>query len=215
MNQNHSSPSTRDRVIRVSADLFARHGYDGVSIRDIIRKAKVNLGAVTYHFGGKEGLFAEVLARKTEPLIEIGRRIVASRKSPDGKLREMLTAYAVHIMHDDPGLKVLFAETKEGGERLPRVAVERVMWRNRVFADIVREGIRQRLFRKCDVECLSWNFFEMLSSYILYQPLVGKAGRSGAYPKPYVRRVVKTALDVFMNGLLDRHVSKRRKRGER
>mgnify|MGYP001566707550 FL=1 len=57
------------------------------------------------------------------------------------------------------------------------------------------------MFRECDVESLSWNFFEMLSSYILYQSLVGKAGPGGVYPKAYVKRVVGAALEAFMNGL--------------
>ena len=57
------------------------------------------------------------------------------------------------------------------------------------------------MFRECDVESLSWNFFEMLSSYILYQSLVGKAAPGGGYPKAYVKRVVGAALEVFMNGL--------------
>jgi len=209
MNDFHSTLSdTRERLIATSARLFSQHGFDGVSVRQIAKASKANLGAVTYHFGGKEGLFAEVMARTTGELQALGERIVASRKPPQVKLCEMLKTYAFRVMHESPGLKMLFTETMAGGARLPPAAIEGMAWRNRVFADIVRDGIRKGVFRKCDVECLSWNFFEMLSSHILCQHLVarinrkGCMGKDGAYSKAYVKRVVKTALDVFMNGLM-------------
>jgi AcrR family transcriptional regulator len=44
--------------------LFAEHGYDGVGIRQLVDEAKVNLGAVTYHFGSKEALFIETFMRR-------------------------------------------------------------------------------------------------------------------------------------------------------
>jgi AcrR family transcriptional regulator len=208
MNDSRSRPAgTRERLIETSARLFAEHGFDGVSVRRIARASKVNLGAVTYHFGGKEELFGEVVARKAEDLRALGTRIVNSRKPPDAKLSDMLRIYAFRMMHEDPGLKMLFAETIAGGARLPQAAIDGMAWRNRMFADIVREGVKKGIFRKCDVECLSWNFFEMLSSYILCQALMervkgaGRMGKGRAYSKAYVKRVVDAALDVFLNGL--------------
>lgn len=41
--------------------VFADQGYEAASVRDITGRAKVNQGAITYHFGGKEGLYREVL----------------------------------------------------------------------------------------------------------------------------------------------------------
>lgn len=36
--------------------LFGQKGYDNTSVRDLIDEAGVNLSAINYHFGGKEGL---------------------------------------------------------------------------------------------------------------------------------------------------------------
>ncbi len=60
----------RERLLTVAKDLFARNGYDAVSVRDITSRAKVNLGAITYHFGSKEALFHAVLATIAEPLVQ-------------------------------------------------------------------------------------------------------------------------------------------------
>ncbi len=45
----------------MAAHLFAEHGFDNVTVRDICQQARANVAAVNYHFGGKSGLYDEVL----------------------------------------------------------------------------------------------------------------------------------------------------------
>ncbi len=66
---------TRERILDVAEELFGEHGLGRVSIRDITRKAKVNLAAINYHFGTKEDLVAAVFERRIVPLNEA--RLVA------------------------------------------------------------------------------------------------------------------------------------------
>jgi len=193
--------ATHQKLLDAAEKLFAERGFDGVSVRDITGSAGVNLGSLTYHFGTKEKLFAEIITRKSEPLVQIGRSIVHSRKTPPEKLTAIMEAYAMYILHDEPALKVLFAEMLLGGTRLPKSARDSVSLRNRMFIEVVKQGIKQGYFRKIDLECAAWNFFGMLAAYILYEPLAGAGGRKAAYPKPYVRRVVRSAMDVFLNGI--------------
>lgn len=49
------------RLIEAAAEAFARHGFSGTRVRDIVRAADVNLASVNYYFGGKEGLYAATL----------------------------------------------------------------------------------------------------------------------------------------------------------
>jgi len=193
--------NTREKIIEVAGSLFAEHGFDGVSVRDIIEEAGVNLGAVTYHFSTKEALFAEIVGQKIMLLKDAGEELVKSRKTPEEKLRALMEVQASQILHEDPGLKVLFAESLAGGRRLPKEAVDAMSWGNRMFTEIVREGIAQGVFRKCDIECAAWSFFGMLSAYMLYQPLINKVAGGGKYPRQYVRRAVNAAMDIFLNGL--------------
>ncbi len=55
------SEVTRDRIMKAAERLFAEKGYDATSIRAIVAKARVNQAAINYHFGGKDGLYREVL----------------------------------------------------------------------------------------------------------------------------------------------------------
>jgi AcrR family transcriptional regulator len=61
-------PQTRQRILDVAERLFARRGLDAVSVRDITRAARANLGAINYHFGTKRKLILAVFDRRMTPL---------------------------------------------------------------------------------------------------------------------------------------------------
>jgi AcrR family transcriptional regulator len=54
------SDNNRKKLLRAAAELFAEKGYDAVSTRDLCNKAEVNVAAISYYFGGKDGLYLEV-----------------------------------------------------------------------------------------------------------------------------------------------------------
>ena len=60
------SEQTCERIIAAAGELFADHGYHGVTVRDIVRKAKTHQSALNYHFSGKEGVYREVLIHACE-----------------------------------------------------------------------------------------------------------------------------------------------------
>jgi AcrR family transcriptional regulator len=52
---------TRQRLLAAATRLFADRGFNDVTVRDICERAQANVAAVNYHFGGKLGLYEEVL----------------------------------------------------------------------------------------------------------------------------------------------------------
>ena len=61
--------NTKDRILEAAEELFALHGFDSVSVRDVTQKAGVNVAAVSYHFGSREGLTQAVLERSIAPVV--------------------------------------------------------------------------------------------------------------------------------------------------
>ena len=59
---------TRERIMCATEALFVEHGFDGTSLRLVTSAAAVNLGAVNYHFGGKDGLFEALIAQRLDPM---------------------------------------------------------------------------------------------------------------------------------------------------
>ncbi len=61
-----STNRVRERLLQTATTLFADRGYEGTSVRAICARAGTNLGAVSYHFGGKRQLYRAVLRRAVE-----------------------------------------------------------------------------------------------------------------------------------------------------
>ena len=78
------------RILDVAEALFAQHGVNGTSIRNITDQADVNIAAVNYHFVSKEKLVHEVVRRRfqsleqerSEALDEIEERCRAQNRNP-------------------------------------------------------------------------------------------------------------------------------------
>src|SRR5208282_731957 len=47
----------RQRLIQTAIEVFGAYGFDGASTRMLAQKAAVNLAAIPYYFGGKQGLY--------------------------------------------------------------------------------------------------------------------------------------------------------------
>src|SRR5918996_3705115 len=84
--------TTAERLIAAAESLFATHGIDGVSLREINRAAGArNASALQYHFGGRDGLLRAVLA-KHHHAVEARRHAMLDAYEADG--REDLRALA-------------------------------------------------------------------------------------------------------------------------
>jgi AcrR family transcriptional regulator len=60
--------SRRTNILDAAETAFADDGYNGASMRTIVREAGVNLATVYYYFGSKNGLMEAVLKRRLGPL---------------------------------------------------------------------------------------------------------------------------------------------------
>jgi AcrR family transcriptional regulator len=57
---------TRDLILDAAEDLFSKHGFYGVTIREVAREAGVDTALVHYYFGAKRELFDAVFLRRAE-----------------------------------------------------------------------------------------------------------------------------------------------------
>ena len=136
--------ATRDFIIEVATDLFGQHGYQGVTVRQLTLAAKVNLSAITYHFGGKEELYrmtVEALVERIGGLI--GAPVQALRVAVDeaGADRAALRLAAERFIRDWAQLVLANADVQR---RLPVLAMELVSL-SPVFP-IIYEHFYRRLY---------------------------------------------------------------------
>jgi AcrR family transcriptional regulator len=100
-----SIPDTKIAILDAAERLFAARGFDATSLRDINSAAGVNLAAVNYHFGSKDGLIQKVLERRIIPLNQERLRLLEAcqpRRTPPplNRILEALIAPAVRLSRD-------------------------------------------------------------------------------------------------------------------
>ena len=163
--------STRQRILDAAEEVFMALGFDGASMRQVTGSAGVNLAAVNYHFGSKEGLFHAVLRRRLEGLNRERLRVLDELEAKaDGapvKPSQIVDAFFGTLLRmasrDGKGggifLRLIGRTLTEPGEFIRALLAEE-------FADVL-ERYKQALFRALpDVpkEEIVWRFHFMLGA---------------------------------------------------
>ncbi|MEC9283653.1 MAG: TetR family transcriptional regulator [Bdellovibrionota bacterium] len=79
---------TKEKILQVAAELFAKFGFAGTSVRDIAQKSGVNLSAVNYHFGSKHNLYwSTVCDAHNKGECEVNRLVSESKDLTDFAIR--------------------------------------------------------------------------------------------------------------------------------
>jgi len=156
----------RQRLLDAGLVIFSRDGYEAATTRDIARQAEVNLAAIPYYYGGKEGLYHVVVQsiadliglRFAESSCDIAAlldaRPPASRKALFSAFKRILSTFGRFIigsqaaalfapiilreqMHPTAAFDILYAGGLGQGHRTACRLVARLMGRSEDDAEAV------------------------------------------------------------------------------
>ncbi len=111
-----TAPQRRAQLIEVARGLFAERGFEGTSIEEIAQRASVSKPIVYEHFGGKEGLYAVVVDREMETLLEMVTASL-SRNSSLHRIQSVALALLTYMEERTDGFRILMRgeSTSTGG----------------------------------------------------------------------------------------------------
>jgi AcrR family transcriptional regulator len=58
--QENEHTKTRERILAIACEVFAKRGFRKTTVRDICQQAGVNVASINYYFSSKEKLYEEV-----------------------------------------------------------------------------------------------------------------------------------------------------------
>jgi AcrR family transcriptional regulator len=144
--------ATKAAVFAAAERLFALHGFQNVSVRDITAAAGVNLASVNYHFGSKDALLFEIFRRRTGELNRERARMLheaADRHGGKPPVREVLEAlFAPPLRWADPAgnrqvsAQFIIRARSEGTEEIRQVLQNDVSHLER-FAEALKTACPQ------------------------------------------------------------------------
>lgn len=107
---NGSPDTTRDKILDAAEALFGERTFDTVSLRDITQRADVTLALASYHFGTKDRLFADIVARRASILSDLRRERLAELEAKGGLTTEAIL---------DSFMRPMFEKMTEGSQGWP------------------------------------------------------------------------------------------------
>lgn len=106
MAASDSQDSVRVRLLQAAQDCFLSDDYHQVSTRQIAERAGANVSMIRYYFGGKEGLYEEMIRETLAPLLAV----------LDGALLDRASGFT--------GFLQLYYDTMRARPEFPRVILK-------------------------------------------------------------------------------------------
>lgn len=101
----------REQLLDVGRRLFAEKGYEGTSVEEIAATAQVSKPVVYEHFGGKEGLYAVVVDREIQSLLDSITRSLTTGGTPRLLLERAAFALLDYIETSTDGFRILVRDS--------------------------------------------------------------------------------------------------------
>jgi len=105
-----SATDRRAQLVEVGRTVFAKRGYEGTSVEEIADRAHVSKPIVYEHFGGKEGLYAVVIDREMQRLLDVFTGALTAG-SPRALLEQAALALLTYIEQETDGFRILVRDS--------------------------------------------------------------------------------------------------------
>lgn len=147
---SEENESTRERVLRVAAELFAMKGFHATGMAELSEAVGLGRGALYHHISSKDELLFEIASRYLHKLIALGADLVMTDMPPEARLRALSRGVMRTVADHLPELTVCFREAQSvAGPRRAELLELHARY-ERVWATVVRMGADTGTFRPPD-----------------------------------------------------------------
>ncbi|TDO71418.1 TetR family transcriptional regulator [Flavobacterium chryseum] len=137
------------QILEVAQRLFSEKGFEGTSIRDISKEAKINIAMVSYYFGSKEMLLEALILYKTSDLKLQLENLLQENLEPIEKVNKLIEIYINKISCNKGIFRVLHFELNSKKREKSMIAFTELKKGNlRSVESIITQGQSQGVFRK-------------------------------------------------------------------
>lgn len=158
--------TTKERIERVATRQFARYGFDGTSIRQIVAEARVTKPVLYYYFKDKRGLYLSLLGGAVAPLCDEVERVADGGGPPVKQLESIIVAF-LRFYRERPNEFHLLHQAVERREREVQLIAQKYF--RRIFLSISRvlnEGVDRKIFRSLHVSQTTFSVIAILVYYL-------------------------------------------------
>lgn len=150
------------QILDAAARLFRAQGFQGTSVRDIVRAVDMLPGSLYYHFATKEDLLAEVYAEGVRRISARVRAAIEPLGDPWARLEAACVAHLEAILEDDDYAQVVIrvrpGDAPSAQPRLIALRDEYEALLSRLVANLpLPRGTDRRTLRLMLLGALNWS----------------------------------------------------------
>jgi AcrR family transcriptional regulator len=189
--------NTRDKILKAAQKLFARHGYDGTTTKELAEKAGIAEGTLFRHFTNKKAILVEVA---TQGWVELLTDLLT-------ELSEMASYEAIsHVMYkrmlrlgdNYDMMRVCFMEVQFHPDLRDRIQSEVIEKMTDVAEAFFQTAMERGVYRRMNPRVIAQVFLGMFvvagfSHETITQP--------DASPQE-MKEMAEGLADIFLNGVL-------------
>ncbi|MBU3744939.1 MAG: TetR/AcrR family transcriptional regulator [Sediminibacterium sp.] len=205
------SDQKKQDIIQAAIQLFAEKGYEGTSIRDLAKRAQVNVAMVNYYFGSKEKLFEALVASRAsyirDLLVEMKKN---TRMSAFEKMELIIQQYVTRILDNRAFFQVMQQEMLVTiRPELNRNITDVLLKNIDAIVKIIQTGIRNKEFRKVDPQLTFASIIgtlqQVLMSRSLCNRMLGLPENDDPYAHPHFKKRLHNHIHQMMHAHLLAH----------
>lgn len=192
-----SEDSSRDRILKAAQRLFARHGFDGTTTRDLAQAAGVAEGTLFRHFANKKAILVEVA---TQGWVEILTDLLTelSEMGSYKAVAQVMQRRMWNFQKNADIMRVCFMEAQYHPELRDRIQSEVIVKMTDVAEAFFQTAMDRGIYRQTNPKIVAQVFLGMFaiagfSHNTLLEP--------NASPKD-MQEMAEGLADIFLNGVL-------------
>jgi AcrR family transcriptional regulator len=146
-----------EELASIALELFARHGFFGVSIKQIARKARINPALIYYYYKDKADLFRAAIVHAVSSAHDHYLRLLSKYDDPLGRIHAWLESNVVVAQRIRSLVKIMldYSSSSLRNPGIDRAIQEFYALERRILVENIRRGIREKVFRATDANQLA------------------------------------------------------------
>ncbi len=201
-----SSNAPREKLLSAARKVFAKHGFEGATVKLIADEAAMNPALISYHFGGKEALYCACIE-------EIGQiRLTRSEQilRPPHSLEDFTARIRIYIedffrLHEDhPDVTTIIHRECDGDMKITREVFQKTFHRSfLLLRDFFEAAKKQRIVRG-DVDSLmtAGLFFGGFIHMLRMKKMIEKSFGLSLRTPEALAELIDGAVNNLVNGLV-------------
>ena len=141
---------TASKILLTAEKLFAKKGFECVSVRELANECGVNVSLISYHFGGKQQLLEKIIESRTSMILQgIKQCQTSDYQDLPGLLKTTIMQTLNMLSGAECFMQVLINELSgDSRHGLKLKVTDIILEARKMMVSIIKDGQSQGIFRK-------------------------------------------------------------------